>query len=183
MPFLVVLGTGSWSAPAVSRTTYKAAVCKASGEPYKVDAAVAEAARATGYWWLQVFDDDDEPVLDVSDPSGPLEPDDIRVGVQGGVRLHLEEAPEPEEVNFEYEGSPLVHGCKWCPRRFPSSAAHDRHIEFEHTRRHEKAVAESVEEYKERMARKAELERLQTHEEALPPWEREAVEVTKPGAS
>lgn len=179
MPWLVVLGTGSWSAPGVSKTTFKAAVCKAQGRGYKIDQAVADAAEDTGYWWLQTFADDDEPVLDVDDPTGPLEAEDIRIGVMGGVRLHVDATSTEEPEWVDPEAPPLEHPCKWCPRRFPSSAAKDRHVEFEHTRRHEKAVAESVEEYQARMAKKAELARLEGAEEPLPPWEREAVEEPK----
>lgn len=175
MPWLVVLGTGSWSTPGISRTTFKASVCKAQAGGYKVDQAVADAAEATGYWWLQVYDDDDEPVLDVDELSGALGLDDVRRGVDGGVRLRVvpgEPEPEPEDP----EAPPPIHGCDWCVRKFPSTAAKDRHVEFEHTRRHERDVSESIAEYEKAQAERAELRRLADSEEPLPPWEREAIE-------
>lgn len=177
MPWLVVLGTGSWSAPAISRTTtYKAATVRKTGKGYKVTQEVADAADATGYWWLQTFADDNEPVLDTDDPSGVLTLEDIKVGVHPGVKLSVVEGERVEPEWVDPEAPPLVHGCQWCPDRYPSTAALDRHVEWEHTRRHEKAVAESIEEYEARQAERAELRRLEDAEEPLPPWEREAVE-------
>lgn len=176
MPWLVVLGTGSWSAPGLSKTTFKAAVCKATGKAYEVDQAVADAATATGYWWLQAFEDDDEPVLEVTELTGALGLEDIRHGVHGGVRLHLVAALEEEPDYSDPDAPPAVHECKWCPRKFPSTAARERHVEFEHTRRHEKDVAQSIEEYEAAQAERAEIRRLADAEEPLPPWEREVVE-------
>jgi hypothetical protein len=174
MPFLVVLGTGTWSAPGLTKTTFKASVCKSSGRAYEVDAAVAEEALGTGYDWLMVFDE--EPRLDVSDPTGPLEPEDIKTGVHGGVRLQVEADAEPEEEEefIDPEAPEMIHGCSWCPRKFPSSGALGRHVEFEHTYRHDANVAASIAEHEEREAVRAEQRRLKAAEEALPPWEREA---------
>lgn len=176
MPWLVILGTGTWSAPGISRTTFKASVCKAEGRGYKVEQAVADAADATGYWWLQTFPDDDEPVLDTDELSGPLGLDDVRRGVDGGVRLRVIEGGLIEEDYSDPDAPPFANPCEWCVRKFPSSAALDRHVEFEHTRRHERDVATSIAEYEAAQAERAELRRLADAEEALPPWEREAVE-------
>ncbi len=176
MPWLVVLGTGTWSAPGLTKTTFKASVCKATGQAYEVDDAVAAEVAATGYEWLMIFDE--PPVLDVSDPTGPLEPEDIKSGVIGGVRLQvIEGGEEPEPEWIDPEAPEMVHGCTWCPRKFPSSGALGRHVEFEHTYRHDADVAASIAEHEERQAQRAALARLKAAEEDLPPWEREAREV------
>jgi hypothetical protein len=176
MPWLVVIGTGTWSAPGLSKITYKASVCKATGRAYEVDEAVAAEAAATGYEWLMAFDE--EPVLDVSDPTGPLEPDDVRIGVTGGVRLKvLDGGDEPEEEEFlDPEAPEMTHRCSWCPKGYPSSGALARHVEFEHTYRHDADVAASIAEHEARQAERAALRRLKDAEDALPPWEREAKE-------
>ena len=173
MAWLVVLGTGTWSAPGLTKTTFKASVCKSSGRAYEVDDAVSAEATGTGYDWLLVFDT--EPVLDVSDPTGPLEPDDIKVGVSGGVRLAvLDGGAEPEEEDYpDPEAPEMAHGCSWCVRSFPSSGALGRHIEFEHTYRHDADVAASIAEHEARQSERAALRRLKDAEEPLPPWERE----------
>lgn len=177
MPWLVVLGTGSWCDPAVSRQTFRASYCKKKGTGYKVEEDIAEAARATGYWWLQVYPDEMEPELDVSDPSGPLTLEDVKTGLAPGVRLQvIEGGGEPEEEYQDPEAPPLEHACQWCPRRFPSSGALGRHVEFEHTLAHEADIAASIEHHRKRMAEKTALRRLEDYDEPLPPWEREAVE-------
>lgn len=179
MPWLVVLGTGSWSAPSVSKQTYKASYCKKNGTGYEVEQSVADAAQATGYWWLQVFPDRPEVVQE--DPTGPLSLDDVRSGVEGGSRLVvLEGGAEPEPDIEDPEAPSMSHACGWCPRRFPSSGALGRHTEFEHTLRHEADVAASIAQYEKRQAERQELRRLEDHEEALPPWEREAIEAGLP---
>ena len=141
---------------------------------------MADTAEATGYWWLQVFATEDKPVLETDDASGLLTLEDIKVGVHPGVRLQVLEGEKVEAEWVDPEAPPLVHACQWCTDRFPSTAALDRHTEWEHTRRHEKDVAAGIEEYEARQAERDALRRLEDVDEPLPPWEREAVEQPPP---
>lgn len=119
MPWLVVLGTGTWG---YGRTTYPAG-------KHQVDDATAEAARSLGSPVVLVTDE--EPHIVENRPDGePLSLKDIRVGVTThGVRL-AEVAIEEVAV---HERDPRdEHACPYCSDAKPSAAALVRHIEFHH---------------------------------------------------
>jgi hypothetical protein len=102
--------------------------------------------------------------------------EDVQVGRSAGARVveHTVEdvpvvAPEPEP-QFEHE-------CKHpgCTRSFPSSAALERHVEFEHTARHDQDEKRRIAEYARLQEEREALARMEQMPDALPVWEREAV--------
>lgn len=121
MPWLVVLGQGSWSPKPGVR--FRAGKHKISREV----ADSARAARAKGQKSLIVLDD--EPEIVTSLGTGMLTAEDVRVGNSAGVRIPLPEAEA--ELEQEYE-IPLEHPCHWCTKKYPSAAALKRHVDFHH---------------------------------------------------
>lgn len=117
MPWLVVLGKGSWG---YNRITYRAG-------KHEVPEDVAEVARAKGKKNLLVFEHEPEIVSNKGD--GPLTPDDILLGNPGGVRLPAD--PE-DHVEEEDNTIPYEYPCEHCTLSFPSAPALDRHHEFHH---------------------------------------------------
>lgn len=117
MPWIVVLGKGSWGH---NRVTYRAG-------KHEVPEDVALAARAANKSKLLVFED--EPEIVEGSGGGVLSPDDILLGNPGGVRLPADpEEPVPEEDNT----IPYNYPCEHCVLSFPSGPARDRHVEFHH---------------------------------------------------
>lgn len=116
MPYLTVLGKGSWGPDAARR--FAAGV-------HEVDHEVAEAARASGIKTLVVTDG--PPRVRRRGAEGPLSADDIVEGSDGRVEL------EPAEEGASEEGADAYDfGCPSCGRSFPSAAARDRHQAFRH---------------------------------------------------
>lgn len=120
MPYLVVLGGGSWWAADGNR--YNEGVHMVSQE-------TADAARASGIRSLVVSDT--EPTLVTNVSAGPLSLDDIKFGVQPGLRVvgqtevQIQEEEEPYSV-------PLDYPCSYCELKFPSGGSRDRHVEMHH---------------------------------------------------
>lgn len=120
MPWLVVLGEGSWSPERGVR--YKAG-------KHEITEEMATFARLQGRRNLMVFDI--EPEIVSGAVAGPLTPEDIKLGRTTTVQLR-----EPEmaaELEEEYD-IPLTHPCHWCTTdtRFPSAAALARHQKVNH---------------------------------------------------
>lgn len=117
MPWLVVLGRGSW------RTGDRLFEAGA----HEIDDEVAEKARQSRIKSLLVCDE--EPVLQVDATTGLLTADDVRTRGRGGVRLARPETGEDALVSVEltYDFS-----CPQCPAAFPSRGALVRHTEFHH---------------------------------------------------
>lgn len=115
MPWLVILGSGSWS---YGRTRYEAGL-------HEVDEEVAEAARRAPKKLLVTAE---RPVLARSE--GPLTMDDVRLG---GLGVELAR-PEIEVTADGTRPLEVIHDfkCDWCPRTFPSRGARERHVEFKH---------------------------------------------------
>lgn len=118
MPWLVVLGSGSWTPGPGMR--YRA------GKHY-VTEEVAAKARALGRRTLIVVDEEPEIVRGVG--PGPLTPEDVRFGTTAGVRFKEQELVEELEAEYEI---PLTYECQWCPEKRPSQAALDRHHKVKH---------------------------------------------------
>ncbi len=117
MPWLVVLGNGSWQAEG---TLYRAG-------KHLVPEEVADRARASGIRRLVVLEE--EPTL-AQPTGGPLELEHVRRGVQG-VSL-AERQPEAVEGGTPGWERPAEYPCPSCPKSFPSSGALARHEEFNH---------------------------------------------------
>lgn len=117
MPWLVVLGNGSWMPRPGMRFT--AGVHEISDE-------VAIWARKSKLKMLLVMDR--EPEIEPEHQGGPLTPDKLK-NAHRGVRLKVEPLPEAEEEEYEV---PLEYPCLYCDSSFPSDPARDRHIELQH---------------------------------------------------
>lgn len=121
MPWLTVLGRGSWR---WNDQTFRAGVHEVSDE-------VAIAARAAPVRNLVVTVD--RPVVHVK-TRGPLTISDLQRPYLGtGVRF-AGQRPTEEPVAARPSGVPLDHPCGQCDEMFPSAGARDRHIEFHHAR-------------------------------------------------
>ena len=119
MPYLVVLGNGSWRYNGV---TYKAGVHEISDE-------LARVAQLAPVRSLVVMSE--KPVVMQKTP-GPLTIADLK-RPRMGVSLRPSAVPETTDPEPDL-GVPLDHPCPECPELFPSAPARDRHIEFNHPR-------------------------------------------------
>lgn len=120
MPWLVVLGEGSWSP--LRGVRFKPG-------KHEVTEEIAAIVRTQARRNLLVFDI--EPEIVSGAVAGPLTADDIKLGRTSSPRL-----PEQEmaaELEEEYD-IPLTHPCHWCTSdtRFPSAAALARHQKVNH---------------------------------------------------
>lgn len=118
MPWLVVLGRGTWMRAGVRYEPGK----------YEVDDLTAAAAKNAPVGNLRVFDE--EPEIFRDSDVGPLLPEHIRLGVTGGIQIvdpNVVAATE-EEPREKYDFT-----CRFCPQGFPSNGALERHIEFHHS--------------------------------------------------
>jgi hypothetical protein len=195
MPWLVVLGNGSWGvtldkewhddphgrvwpdsplddsgAPKPGRWTYPSKTFKAG--KHKVDNSTAAKAIGSGIEFLRVFED--EPEVDTSQPSGTLGIEDVRKGTPAGARVVEPEADAPPEAPADEEPV-FEHRCLLCTRTFPSSAALERHHEWEHvniaSEEEEMRILAAAREDEEKEARR----RMEDAKDKLPVWEREAL--------
>jgi hypothetical protein len=203
VPWLVVEGAGSWS-PNLGREWVDDdrrfppahALLDDQGHPrhgywktrakiyragaHKVDEEVARQAIATGYAWLIVMPDDNEPVLGNADPpTGVFTPEDIKDAKGAGVRLlrvvEGEDSGEPQP-----EAEPVFeHECRWCltiPRKtFPSTASLDRHVEFVHPAQFSMGYERALEAARVIAEEREALRRVSDHDKPVPVWDREAV--------
>ena len=119
MPWLTVLGLGSWS-PGRDLPTFRPG-------SYEVDVEIAEQARASDIRSLLVTDM--KPRTVVRTPAGPLTMDDLRES-DGGVAVAPPDIPESDLVDV-YDNL-LDFPCGMCDAAFPSAGARERHIEFHH---------------------------------------------------
>ena len=135
MPWLVVLGDGSWTYTAAAvldtetgkwkydRTRFESGV-------HEVDEAVAIAALqpgAPGYLLVT----DSAPDLEDTSKTGMLTLEDIRSESRIGVQIRQE--PEGLVIEEEIlEEVPSEFSCGQCPETFPSKPARDLHVEFNH---------------------------------------------------
>lgn len=189
MAWLVVTGNGTWSIVlgkkwvepeegnelAQGKWVYEAPMYRAG--KHHVGDHVRVKAEEEGYPGnVFFFEDDDEPDLMEPDDTGTLRPEDIRSGTRKvGVHLALVEGePEPEPV-VDPQGLPLDYPCPSCERAFPSDGSRVRHIEFDHTRRHEVLQRRELRAVEQAAEEKAIADRLREHEGKLPPWEREGI--------
>ncbi len=121
MPWLTVLGRGSWR---WNGKTYRAGV-------NEVDDEVALAARRAPVANLVISID--RPLIHQKIP-GPLTLADLKKP-RRAMGVQLAGNPTPQQVaNLEPEPVPLDHPCGVCEDEFPSAAALARHIEFNHPR-------------------------------------------------
>lgn len=119
MPYLIVLGNGSWR---YRDHTYKAGVHEVSEE-------LADAARRAPVRSLVVMNR--KPVV-VQKTPGPLTLADLKRPRRMGVALTPDAVPQlPVEDDYEV---PLDYPCDKCDEMFPSAGARDRHLEFNHPR-------------------------------------------------
>ncbi len=119
MPWIVVTGRRTWRP--------RRGVAFQPGV-YEVPEEIAEAARAVGGIWVG----DTEPTITTDKASGgALTLEDVQVGPRPGVRV-LEPEAEAEPVDEEGPRLHAVYPCSYCPARFPSAAARDRHLDMNH---------------------------------------------------
>lgn len=201
MPWLVVTGNGSygitlareWVEPEndlaqgrwkYDTRTYSSERHRQEDGTFKaflVEQAVRDKAEEEGYPdYVFFFEDEDEPELAEPDETGILTPDNIRSGTRTGVHLQVIEGEGPPEPVVDPEGLPLDFPCLSCERAFPSEGSLERHVEYDHTRRHEVTQRRAQRQAEAAKAEKDELRRLEQHEGKLPAWEREAVEQAQP---
>lgn len=117
MPWLVVLGSGSWTC---GRTKY-------TPGKYEVgDDVVAAVLRSR---LPNVLLLEEEPEMRFDGPSdGPLSLDDI-TRKHKGMQLRLPDADPEEEPEIRPRDE---HPCLFCPLGFPSRPALLRHVEMHH---------------------------------------------------
>ena len=120
MPWLVVLGRGSWMR---AGKRYEAG-------KHEVDELTAEAAKRAPVGNLRVLDEEPEIVRDLGD-DGPLTAEHVRLGVSGGVVL-VSDLQESLEDGVE-EREKYDFSCRYCPLGFPSSGSLVRHVEMHHS--------------------------------------------------
>lgn len=191
MPWLVVTGNGSfglvlgkeWVEPEndLARGKWKYDAPTFRSGKHHVSQAVRDKAEEEGYPdFAFFFEDDDEPELMEPDDTGILKPEDIRSGTRYGVHLQVIEGEGPEPAPVDPEGLPLDFPCLSCDRAFPSTGSLDRHVEYDHTRRHEVMQRRAQRKAEAQQAEKEELRRLEQHDGKLPVWEREAIEAAQP---
>jgi hypothetical protein len=119
VPYLTILGTGSWT---WGSTTYRAGT-------HEVDEDVAEAASRSSRKTLIVSD---APVRLAEQESGVLTREDIEGRVRG-VKLAGVLEDEREEGESSADVSvPLSEVCMTCGRGFPSAGAREHHQRFAH---------------------------------------------------
>lgn len=126
MPFLTVLGDGTWR---YRRVQYSAGI-------HEIDEATADAAKRSGIQSLHVSAT--PPQLARRAP-GPLGMADVRSGIGEGVTLAAapplpyEEPVVPEEITVPAEFPCLIVGCEFeSPYGFPSAPALARHVQVNH---------------------------------------------------
>lgn len=101
-----------------------------------VDQTTVDFARRSGISTLLITDEPPRIARHVIE--GPLAPEHfdtpegIVIAPDEGAPVVAPAEPEPSV--------PLDFDCMWCPQRFPSEAARDRHVEFEHERQVQVAV-------------------------------------------
>jgi hypothetical protein len=117
LPWLAVLGSGSWT---VDGLRFPAGVHEVSDE-------IAERARRSGLRSLVVSDGEQLSVRETP-ADGPLGLEDLRRGTTG-VQLQV---PALEPVELPSAELPRNYRCPHCPEPFPSRGALVRHIEFHH---------------------------------------------------
>jgi len=131
MPWLIVTGSGgSWGAGR-NLPTFKPGV-------YEVTEEVAEIARRDAP--ERVFVSAVRPELATCHEGAPLTLEDIRVGVDYGVRLRQDDAPADPDQDDEYvepERLPDAYPCQFCTRSFATGERLDWHVEYAHSIHHE----------------------------------------------
>lgn len=121
MKWLVVLGTTTW-------IPFKGA--KYGPGKHQIDEKTEAAARKMierGHKNLLLLDE--EPTIVFPSTTGPLSKEDIKLGTKG-VKLHTDDVEVPDEE--DPFGLPMEYECDWCPARFPSAPARNRHMEMNH---------------------------------------------------
>ena len=121
MPWLAVLGSGSWMANGL----------RFGPGVHEVSEEIAEKARATGRRSLVVCDE--QPELADAREHGPLKPEDLeRPFSERGVQLKVVPLPSPEPLPEDEYALPKDYPCPQCSAKFPSSGSRERHVEFHH---------------------------------------------------
>jgi hypothetical protein len=164
MPWLVVTGTASYGSFADGKFRHF--------EPgvHHVDEIQDDPLRPA-----RVILTDQRPELAPRPDGAPLTLEDIRLGVDYGVRLRQNDAPATDDaeewVEAEYDRVPDAYPCRFCARSFTTGERLEWHIEFAHSIHHEveqeEQEAESTE-ADERLAKARPAE--------LAPWERELLD-------
>jgi hypothetical protein len=154
MAWLVVLGRGSWGGKGFD---YGPGV-------HEIDAERAAFARSyleehpVSRQWLIVTDT--KPEIVTEGLTGTLTAEDVKVGVTGGVRLPYDDEPILE-VPPDPDAPPLTHGCQFCPKKFPSKAAADWHVEHNHDVQYEQLLKDTQAEAEAQLHAKSEIERIE----------------------
>jgi hypothetical protein len=164
VPWLAVTGTSTWVAGR-NLPTFGPGV-------YEVSEEMADIARRDAPTRVVVCDRRPTVISGHGEP--PLTLDDLRFGVQTGVRFPPDDLPEPdeEEEPVEQRSVPDAYFCTYCPAAFPSEPPLRRHVKIEHmvNREPEPEPAPEPEEDEDAEER---VEQAKPGE--LPPWERPGV--------
>jgi len=121
MPWLAILGNGSWM---VGKQRFDAGIHEVSEE-------IAAKAQATGMRRLVICDE--KPELDPGREPGPLKPEDFdRSWDNRGTQLRLVHPPAAQLPAEDEYSLPKDYPCGQCSLKFPSPGSRARHVEFHH---------------------------------------------------
>jgi hypothetical protein len=173
VPWLAVTGTTKWGAGR-DLPTYAPGV-------YEVSEEIAVIARRDAP--PRVIVCDERPAVTRGEGLPPLTLNDLKVGMDDGVRLKREDIPDiPIETMDDDEPVVDLYPCEFCKDSFPTEAPLRRHIRLHHEVQHARITAEEQAEADRLSELKAAAERLRLATEAdLHPAEREVLDPDLPG--